>query len=67
MTSLITNTSAISAIAHLRTLNDDLLDSQTRASSGRRISTSSDNAAYWSIATTMRTDNRSLSAVEDDL
>jgi flagellin len=67
MTSLITNTSAISAIAHLRTLNDDLLDSQTRASSGRRISTSADNAAYWSIATTMRTDNRSLSAVEDAL
>jgi flagellin len=67
MTSLITNTSAISAIAHLRTLNNSLLDSQTRASSGYRISTSSDNAAYWSIATTMRTDNRSLSAVEDAL
>lgn len=67
MTSLITNTSAISAIAHLRSLNNSLLDSQTRASSGYRISTSSDNAAYWSIATTMRTDNRSLSAVEDAL
>jgi flagellin len=67
MTSLITNTSAIAAIAHLRTLNDRLLDSQTRASSGYRISTSADNAAYWSIATTMRTDNRSLSAVEDAL
>jgi flagellin len=67
MASLITNTSAISAIAHLRTLNSDLLDSQTRTSSGLRIANSSDNAAYWSIATTMRTDNRSLSAVEDAL
>ena len=67
MTSLITNTSAISAISHLRSLNDSLLNSQTRASSGYRISTSSDNAAYWSIATTMRSDNRSLSAVEDAL
>lgn len=67
MASLVTNTSAIAAIAHLRTLNNNLLDSQTRASSGLRINTSSDNAAYWSIATTMRTDNRSLSAVEDAL
>jgi len=67
MTSLITNTSAISAISRLRALDDSLNDSQIRTSSGYRIGTSSDNAAYWSIATTMRTDNRSLSAVEDAL
>lgn len=67
MTSLITNTSAIAALSTLRTVNDNLIASQTRASSGYRIATSSDNAAYWSIATTMRTDNRSLSAVEDAL
>ncbi|MBX9458661.1 MAG: flagellin [Rhizobium sp.] len=67
MTSIITNTAAISTIAHLRDINDGLLSSQTRASSGYRVGTSADNAAYWSIATTMRSDNRSLSAVEDAL
>lgn len=67
MTSLITNTSAIAAISHLRTLDADLNSSQIRTSSGYRINSSADNAAYWSIATTMRTDNRSLSAVEDAL
>lgn len=67
MTSLITNTAAIAAIANLRSVNDGMQASQTRASSGYRVGTSSDNAAYWSIATTMRSDNRSLSAVEDAL
>jgi hypothetical protein len=32
-----------------------------------RIETSSDNAAYWSIATTMRSDNLAKSAVADSL
>ena len=31
------------------------------------MSTASDNAAYWSIATTMRSDNMALSAVQDAL
>ena len=38
---------------------------QARVSSGFRIENASDNAAYWSIATTMRSDNKALSAVED--
>jgi flagellin len=32
-----------------------------------RVSTASDNAAYWSIATSMRADNAALSAVSDSL
>ncbi|MGO8381428.1 flagellin, partial [Rhizobium ruizarguesonis] len=32
-----------------------------------RVDTASDNAAYWSIATTMRSDNKALSAVSDAL
>lgn len=34
---------------------------------GLRVKTASDNAAYWSIATTMRSDNGALSAVQDAL
>ncbi|OMP68935.1 flagellin N-terminal helical domain-containing protein, partial [Agrobacterium tumefaciens] len=40
---------------------------QDRVSSGQRVGEASDNAAYWSIATTMRSDNGALSAVQDAL
>ncbi len=42
-------------------------DTQARVSSGQRVGAASDNAAYWSIATTMRSDNMALSAVQDAL
>ncbi|WP_237361780.1 flagellin [Rhizobium gallicum] len=41
--------------------------SQHQVSTGLRVERASDNAAYWSIATTMRSDNRALSAVSDAL
>ncbi|UIY31087.1 flagellin [Neorhizobium galegae] len=40
---------------------------QSRVSSGLRVGSASDNAAYWSIATTMRSDKGSLSTVQDAL
>jgi len=40
---------------------------QARISSGYRVETAADNAAYWSIATTMRSDNAALSTVQDAL
>ncbi len=67
MTSIITNTAAMSALQTLRAINDSLETTQGRVSSGYRVDTASDNAAYWSIATTMRSDNDALSAVSDAL
>ncbi|MDX5593335.1 flagellin [Pseudovibrio sp. SPO723] len=67
MSSLLTNTSAMVALSTLRNINNDLADTQNRISTGMRVSDASDNAAYWSIATTMRSDNNALSAVEDAL
>lgn len=40
---------------------------QSRVSSGLRIAEASHNAAYWSIATTMRSDHKAVSAVSDSL
>jgi flagellin len=40
---------------------------QNNVSTGYRVSDASDNAAYWSIATTMRSDNKALSTVQDAL
>ncbi|MFX8676854.1 hypothetical protein ABTM32_22685, partial [Acinetobacter baumannii] len=34
---------------------------------GYRVATASDNAAYWSIATTMRSDNSAMSTISDAL
>jgi flagellin len=62
-----TNNSAISALATLRSINQDMENTQNRVSTGYRVSDASDNAAYWSIATTMRSDNKALSTVQDAL
>ncbi len=65
MSSLLTNTSAMVALSTLRGINDDMATTQNRISTGMRVSDASDNAAYWSIATTMRADNTALGAVKD--
>ncbi|WP_454686038.1 flagellin N-terminal helical domain-containing protein [Agrobacterium leguminum] len=65
MTSILTNTSAAMALATLRTINGQLDRNQAMVSSGYGISTAADNAAYWSISTTMRSDASSVSAVRD--
>ena len=67
MTSIITNNSAMAALSTLRSINMDLDTTQSRISSGLRVETAKDNAAYWSIATTMRSDSMAMSTVEDAL
>ncbi|NTG51613.1 flagellin/flagellar hook associated protein [Agrobacterium rhizogenes] len=65
MTSILTNTSAMAALQTLRSVNSSLEETQKQISSGLRIQTASDNAAYWSISTTMRSDKSAISAVSD--
>ncbi|MCZ8180021.1 MAG: flagellin [Rhizobium sp.] len=67
MTSILTNIAAMSALQTLRSIGSSMEDTQGRVSSGLRVGEASDNAAYWSIATTMRSDNMALSAVSDAL
>ena len=67
MTSIMTNTAAMAALQTLRTINSDMEMTQARVSSGYRVETAADNAAYWSIATTMRSDSEALSTVKDAL
>ncbi|HXH46030.1 MAG TPA: flagellin [Bradyrhizobium sp.] len=65
--SLLTNSSAMTALQTLRSVSAQLATTQNRISTGQRVATASDNAAYWSIATSMRSDNAALSAVSDSL
>ena len=67
MTSLLTNASAITALQNLNATNKSMQTTQERISTGMRVANASDNAAYWSIATTMRSDNSALSTVKDAL
>ena len=65
--SINTNIAAMTALQSLNATNKDLLTTQNRVSTGFRVNDASDNAAYWSIATTMRGDRSSISTVVDAL
>jgi flagellin len=67
MTSILTNGAATAALSTLRSISSDMDTTQSRISSGYKVESASDNAAYWSIATTMRSDNKALSTVQDAL
>ncbi|MCC6206311.1 MAG: flagellin [Hyphomicrobiales bacterium] len=67
MASIMTNASALTALQSLNATNKSLETTQSRISTGYRVAEASDNAAYWSIATTMRSDNKALGTVQDSL
>jgi flagellin len=67
MTSLVTNSSAMTALQSLTQTMKNMETTQSRISTGLRVNTAADNAAYWSIATTMRSDKAALSTVTDAL
>jgi flagellin len=67
MASINTNVAAMTALQSLNSTMKGLEVTQNRISTGRRVDAAADNAAYWSIATTMRSDHGALSAVKDAL
>ena len=67
MTSILTNNAATAALQTLRSISSSMSDTQQRISSGARVGSAADNAAYWAISTTMKSDVKSLSAVSDAL
>ncbi|MDV2968022.1 flagellin [Nitratireductor aquimarinus] len=67
MSSIMTNASAMTALQTLNTISKNMATTQSRISTGMRVGEAADNAAYWSIATTMRSDNKANSVVQDAL
>ncbi len=67
MNSINTNVAAMTALQSLNATNKSLVETQSRISTGLAVATAADNAAYFSIATTMRSDNKALGAVQDAL
>ena len=67
MSSLLTNTSAMTALQNLSNTQKELGKTQSQISSGLAVANASDNAAYWSIATSMKSDTSALGAVTNAL
>ncbi len=67
MASIITNVAAMTALKSLNMTNANLEKTQGRISTGLKVGAAEDNAAYWSIATTMKSDKSALATVKDAL
>ena len=67
MSSILTNNSAMVALDTLRSINKNLTGVQSEISTGKKIATSTDNAAIWSISTVMESDVKSFDQVSDSL
>lgn len=67
MSSILTNTSAMTALLTLQKVNKNLDVTQGRISSGLKITSGKDNAAYFSISETMTGDSSMYKAIDESL
>ncbi|OOY08074.1 flagellin [Thioclava sp. F36-7] len=67
MSSILTNTSAMNALATLRGVNKGLEDTQNRISTGKKINSAKDNAAYFSISESMNSDSGMYKSINEGL
>ena len=67
MTSINTNASAMNALATLRNINASLTDTQGRVATGLKVESAKDNAAYFAISESMKSDSGMLKAVNESL
>ena len=65
--SILTNNSAMTALQNLAATQKSLTQTQAQISSGLAVANASDNAAYWSISTSMKSDVSALGAVTNAL
>ena len=67
MSSILTNNSATAALSALRSINTNLNETQNRISSGLKVASSKDNAAFFSISESLKSDSGMFNAVNDSL
>ncbi len=67
MTSILTNTSSMTALQTLKGINRNLNSIQAEVSSGLKVGNDKDNASVWAIATTMRSDVAGFKQINDGL
>ena len=67
MTSVLNNIAANTALLNLENTVQNLQNTQQQISTGYKIGSAADNAAYFSISTVLKSDSSALSAVSDTL
>ena len=67
MSSILTNSSAMVALATLNNVNMKLNETQNRVSTGLQIQSGKDNAAYFAISETMKGDSGMFESINDGL
>jgi flagellin len=67
MNSVNTNVGAMVALQSLNTTNGELMTTQSRINTGKRVASVKDNGAIWAIAQNQRATSQSLNAVKESL
>jgi flagellin len=67
MTSILTNTGAMTALQTLRGINQNLSQTQNEISTGKMIASAKDNSAIWAISKVMESDVAGFKAIKSSL
>lgn len=67
MNSILTNRSALAALATLQSISNDLDETTSRVSTGLKISKAADNPNYWVVANNLRADSKMLGSISDSI
>ena len=67
MTSILTNTGAMTALQTLRGINKNLAQTQNEISTGKMIASAKDNSAIWAISKVMESDVSGFKAIRSSL
>ena len=67
MSSILTNSSAMNALATLKDVNRGLNDTQSRVSTGLKVASGKDNAAYFAVSETMKGDSGMFKAINEGI
>ena len=67
MSSILTNNAATSALSALRSINTNLSETQNRISTGLKVASGKDNAAFFSISESLKSDSGIFNSINDSL
>ncbi|MFY0308555.1 flagellin [Leisingera sp. D0M16] len=67
MTSILTNNGAMVALQTLKSVNNNLEETQNQISTGKEVGMAKDNSAVWAISKSMESDIQAYEAVSDAL
>jgi flagellin len=67
MASILTNSSALTALRNLANTQNSLSKTQSQISTGLKVASAGDNTTNWSVSTQMKTDNSVIGTIKDTL